>query len=373
MVPHLAVCTRPSVPRACFATNAGKGRRCLRRTLPVKSAHQPLEADPAPQGTPRSSEVVQQRRGLLLASASLTASLCNPLHGPPGVPEASAKELPEVTDLVFLDVSVNGESLGRIEIGLYGKASPAAVDRFKTIMGGPNGQSYRNSKFSTIRSDLGFIRNAGLKSLRLGNSDLELQGAGPLTIQCVGTSQRALLSELAENGGLSHTVRDLHDSLPCECGRMWGSESSYQYQCSLGPAMFVAMPTSIQSKGDVSLYLRNLQEGEQKLVVGKGKVQMVTKGAPQPNGSGFNIALGGSASDVLDPTSIVVGRVVQGLDVVDQIASVPATKDNSDSPFLKVGLAIGDARAKSAQAAFGMIWNVKPAHVQPLPPCGHLC
>jgi len=38
---------------------------------------------------------------------------------------------------------------------------------------------------------------------------------------------------------------------------------------------------------------------------------------------------------------------------VDQIASVPATKDNSDSPFLKVGLAIGDARAKSAQAAFG--------------------
>lgn len=67
----------------------------------------------------------------------------------------------------------------------------------------------------------------------------------------------------------------------------------------------------IQEAGEVSLYLRNLQEGEQKLIVGKGKVKMVTKGAPQPNGSGFNIALDGNCGDVLDPTSVVVGRVVK--------------------------------------------------------------
>ena len=52
-----------------------------------------------------------------------------------------------------------------------------------------------------------------------------------------------------------------------------------------------------------------------------------------PNGSGFVITT--AAQPALDATNLVVGRVVKGFDVVEQIAKMPAVKANTGSPFFK--------------------------------------
>lgn len=52
-----------------------------------------------------------------------------------------------------------------------------------------------------------------------------------------------------------------------------------------------------------------------------------------PNGSGFAITT--AAAPDLDATNLVVGEVVQGLDVVEAIAQLPAVKANRGSPFFK--------------------------------------
>ena len=144
----------------------------LKRTVSVKcSGDADLPCGPVDGEAPAQSS----RRAMLLAAASLVTRL-GAFAAVECSSAAAASTSPQITDTVYLDVAVNGDTIGRIEIGLYGNDSPVAAERFQTIMGGPNGQSYRNSKFSTIRTDLGFIRDGGLKSLRLGNSDLELQG-----------------------------------------------------------------------------------------------------------------------------------------------------------------------------------------------------
>ena len=55
----------------------------------------------------------------------------------------------------------------------------------------------------------------------------------------------------------------------------------------------------------------------------------------------------------MDRTNVVVGEVVQGLDVLNAIAALPTVKDNSASPFFAVAKTIGDKRATVAEQAFG--------------------
>ena len=60
-------------------------------------------------------------------------------------------------------------------------------------------------------------------------------------------------------------------------------------------------------------------------------------GAANPNGTSFAITL--RPAPELDPTNLVVGRVVSGLDVVQQLANLPSVKANKDSPYFKCALA----------------------------------
>ena len=75
---------------------------------------------------------------------------------------------------------------------------------------------------------------------------------------------------------------------------------------------------------------------KERLVAYQGKFISVKEqlGGALPNGSGFVITT--AAAPALDGTNLVLGRVVQGMDVVQQIAELPTVKANSGSPFLRV-------------------------------------
>lgn len=62
------------------------------------------------------------------------------------------------------------------------------------------------------------------------------------------------------------------------------------------------------------------------------KVQEV-RGASNANGTGFAITLG--PTPLLDKTNLVVGEVVDGLNVIEEIARLPRVKSSSSSPFFK--------------------------------------
>lgn len=89
-----------------------------------------------------------------------------------------------------------------------------------------------------------------------------------------------------------------------------------------------------------------------KLVASKGQLITVTETfGEQPNGSAWTITTKPDPS--LDNTNIIVGRVVEGQELVDALAALPRVKSNKNSPFFKAGQAAGDKRADVAKRAFG--------------------
>lgn len=72
-----------------------------------------------------------------------------------------------------------------------------------------------------------------------------------------------------------------------------------------------------------------------------------------PNGTGFNITVGPAPS--LDATSVIVGEVVDGLDAVREISSLPAVKANDSGlsgGLFALGKGAGDPRAKLVEKSF---------------------
>jgi hypothetical protein len=93
-----------------------------------------------------------------------------------------------------------------------------------------------------------------------------------------------------------------------------------------------------------------------KLVAEKGKlVEVIERSGIVPNGTGFAITTG--PAPALDATHLIVGRVVQGMDVVMQLDKLPVVKNNSGSPFFIVGKAVGDKRANVAELGFDRPFN----------------
>jgi len=92
-------------------------------------------------------------------------------------------------------------------------------------------------------------------------------------------------------------------------------------------------------------------EPKARLVSVRGKFETVyDPPPPPPNGTGFTITL--RAAPELDATNVVVGQVVSGDEVLEEISQLPTVKDNTSSPFFAVAKSIGDKRALVAEQAF---------------------
>merc|ERR1712168_1521318 len=60
---------------------------------------------------------------------------------------------PVVTDKVFFDISIGGEAIGTIEIGLFGKTVPKTVKNFCELAGKTKPEGYADSIFHRVIKD----------------------------------------------------------------------------------------------------------------------------------------------------------------------------------------------------------------------------
>jgi peptidyl-prolyl cis-trans isomerase B (cyclophilin B) len=104
---------------------------------------------------------------------------------------------------------------------------------------------------------------------------------------------------------------------------------THLFRKSLMPILIGAHPST---KSDVKL--PRCRDVKERLVAYQGKLVKVQDALGEvPNGTGFTITT--AASPQLDSTNLVVGRVVEGMDLVAEIASLPAVKANTNSAFFQ--------------------------------------
>lgn len=298
--PPLAACAgrQPSGQRCFGLAASSSGDKCHRRLVP-RCQQQSAEgaADEAPSGS--------GRRQLLQAATLLGLSPALGL----ALPAAADDALPggDSSRRAFFDITVDRKPLGRIVIEVPTSAPAIGGQRFLDLAKGKEGVAFRKTRFELIEDT--FIQNAGLKSLSYQASGSTAITGGPDT--------ELLEEELAQQA----------------------------QQAVVGAAH--AAP------GLVSLLVRPRIDivSKDKLVASKGKFITVTETFGEiPNGSAWAITT--RPFPELDETHLVVGRVVQGMDVVEAIAALPRVKDNTNSPFFQAGKVAGDKRADVAQRAF---------------------
>lgn len=256
---------------------------------------------------------------------ALVAALAAPILGsiPRPAPALASELEANVTDKVFFDLAIDSVPAGRVVVGVFGDASPIAAARFKALAIGIQGLGYRRSEINAVEYEEEngadtplFIADPGVKAFVIPGSSTPVEGLPG------GPSTDALLPELAKSA-ISHRRAGLV-SLTVERG---------------------APPPP----------------PKERLVSMNGKfVTVKDPPPPGPNGTGFVVTVSGGASDtpgetadILDRTNVVVGTVLEGMDVVEAIAALPTVKDNSSSPFFAVAKSIGDKRATVAEQAFG--------------------
>ena len=208
----------------------------------------------------------------------------------------------------YFDIAVDAEVLGRVIIAV--DDSTLAGARFAQLCRGVDGLSYRRTTIESIEvseDDGGeiYLRNGGVNAFVTPGTQAAVDIIG-------GPSAERLVKDL---GRRPHDVPGL-------------------------VSVFVQRDPSEPEP-----------EAKARLVSVRGKFETVYDAPPPPpNGTAFAITL--RPAPELEATNVVVGRVVDGWDVLEAISKLPTVKDNSNSPFFQVAKSIGDKRATVAEQAF---------------------
>ncbi|XP_007036407.2 PREDICTED: peptidyl-prolyl cis-trans isomerase CYP26-2, chloroplastic [Theobroma cacao] len=209
------------------------------------------------------------------------------------------------TKRAFLDIAIDGEPVGRIVIGLYGDDVPAGAGWFSSIVSGAAGISYRRKEFIKIMPN--YVQHGGLRSFGVD-------------------------AERAKRTGSSLGIENLREE--------W--ERVYD-KC----------PGAKNLAGSVSIIVRDPSKPppKLKLVARKGKLEIDQEEiGTEPNGTEFVIAI--KDSPELDASALVVGEVLEGMEVAKRIGQVKTVQENTGSPYFRVAKLIGDKRAVVAERGF---------------------
>mmetsp|Transcript_32713 Transcript_32713/g.45394 ORF Transcript_32713/g.45394 Transcript_32713/m.45394 type:complete len:334 (-) Transcript_32713:285-1286(-) len=224
---------------------------------------------------------------------------------------ALAEGHPKVTGKAYFDITVDGRELGRIVVGVFGEEAPVGAQRFLDLAQNKQGVGYRRSAFHKLTED--FIQNVGVRELTYGAGETEITG---------GESAEDLEIEM-DKTPLRHTSAGL-----------------------------VSMIVRLESSKS--------EEPGSKLEFVNGKlVEVAEPPLSRPNGTAWCVTTAAFPDpdfkhrELLDQTNLVVGRVLEGMDIVERLAQEPRVKPNLDSPFFKTAKAIGDSRAIVAEQGFG--------------------
>jgi peptidyl-prolyl cis-trans isomerase B (cyclophilin B) len=283
--------------RSLASSSSSYSRACGKFASPLRSA-------------PRSSSVTSHRReviqtlGLLSLPLSLLSTSGAYAEEISSIDETGSKQGTKAGSKVFFDVTLEGQDIGRIVVETFDVA-PVGSLRFKDLAIGKNGVGYRRSRFDGIF-----------------DTHLRVEGAASLSYSATGESFIAGGDSIADlQAEMTAPARKLHDS-----------------------------------SGLVSLMVEEEKERPitERLVARDGKLVTVQYQAGEaPNATGFMITR--SPAPQLDRTNLVIGRVIEGMDIVEQIAALPYSKpreDWYDGPFFAAGKAIGDKRAAVAEKGF---------------------
>ena len=277
--------------------------RAAAARAPARSAARARPAGPRAEAHARgdADDPGSSRRTLVLGATALAAAAALPLAPPP----AAAADLPRA----FFEVSFQlpgtamGSPLGRFVIELFNDgAAPIATQRFLDLAQGKEGVHFRRSQFVSLQPT--FVQVAPLKSLSYA-ANARVPIAGGATAEAV--------EDEARTSTRSHDAAGL-----------------------VSLAVFSAKPPGTKDR----------------LVAEKGKFITVTEVLGEfPNATAWTITT--APTPGLDSLNLVLGRVVEGMDVVEKIAGLPRVADNTGSPYFMAGKALGDKRALVAEKAFG--------------------
>ncbi|KAM1323000.1 hypothetical protein PS2_015481 [Malus domestica] len=209
------------------------------------------------------------------------------------------------TKRAFLDISIDGEPVGRIIIGLHEDDAPVGAARFGSLVSGAAGTSYRRKEFVKIMPS--YVQHGGVRSFGVD-------------------------AELAKKTGSNLEV----DSLNEEWERL-------NEKC----------PGIKNKAGTVSIIVRDPLKPPPKikLVARKGKLEIDQEEVGTgPNGTEFVITT--KDSPELDASALVVGTVLEGKEVVERLGQVKTVQENTSSPYFRVAKLIGDKRAVVAERGF---------------------
>lgn len=192
------------------------------------------------------------------------------------------------TKRAFLDVSIDGEQVGRIIFGIDEQNTPVGAARLRNLISGAAGISYRKKEFIKIMPN--YIQHGGVRSY---GGD----------------------AEMANRRGSNLAVENLVKEWERVSGECLGTKNL---------------------KGSVGIIVRDpfKPPPKVKIVARKGKLEIDEEEVGKDvNGTEFVIATRDSPE--LDSSALVVGKVLEGMEVVERIGQVKTVQENSSSPYFR--------------------------------------